>query len=227
MSSLLLYNLYPRTIWKEVTTSLLSNVPHDKIVVHVSLPLTKIFQYYSIRKQVLKYDKVSEIYVSLNNKSAGEAKGFNLLRRNIDFTKYDIVTYMHSKGTSRKRKNNIPIKDWTEYMRHFIIDRFDLCLDAFAKGYNLYGVNISDHVYARQEHKKLFPHCKFIYQGNFVSVNLKNIRQEFLNTPCVHHYYSLERFWGTLCPIEKAYCAFQTNVDLYNTPFPPSCYREK
>ena len=226
MASLLLYHLYPRTIWKELTDKLLSDVPHDEIIIHIALPKRKFYQYFYVRKFCRKYEKVTAVYISLNKKKEGEAKGFNILRRKVDFSGYDIVSYMHSKGASRKRKLTVPIRDWTEFMRHFIVDRFDLCLEAFTRGYDLYGVNLSEKVYAKPDQKILFPECKFIYQGNFVTVNLKNLRQEFLTKPCIHHYYSLERFWGTLCPIEKAYSAFQSGVDHYTVPFPPSKYRE-
>jgi hypothetical protein len=225
MRSILLYNLYPRTIWRSLTASILGDVPHhDTIAVHVSLPLHLVPLYPVISRHLRAFPKVSLICASLNRRHKGESVGFNRLRTTLDFNPFDIVTYVHSKGSSRKRKNTAPIAAWTDYMRYFVVQRHDLCHQAFEQGYYTYGVELTPHVFARKEHERLFAACRFMYKGGFVSLNLRHLRSAFLSSPCIEHYYAVERFWGTLCDIEHAYCAFQSAIDLYQTPLSPSRY---
>jgi hypothetical protein len=222
--SILLYNLFPRTTWKEVTRSLLATVPHDEIAVHVTLPWYAIAKRPFIARHLRQYPKITRIFYSINSRRKGESVGFEKLRRRIDFSPYAVATYIHSKGTSRKRKNTAPVRDWTELMRYFTVERLDLCTEAFGRGYALFGVELSTHVWTDIAPREMFPDTRFIYQGNFVCVNLHAVREEFLTYPCKPHYYALERFWGTLCPLEKAYCAHRSTVDHYTDPYPRERY---
>jgi hypothetical protein len=222
MRSVLFYNLYPKYIWRSVTNKLLSNVPHDAIIVHVTMPIYAwIYQPY-IKYYLKRFTKVEQIIFSRNIKKQGETIGFNKIRKMNPFDGYDIITYIHSKGTSKRRKNTQPIKDWTEMMRYFVVERLDLCKQAFANGYYLYGVELSNHL--SEQARIEFPDVKFIFDGNFVSINNKVLKQQFLETPCRKTYYGVERFWSGLCDKEKAYCPHYSNVDHYNDPYPPSMY---
>jgi hypothetical protein len=224
MRAVLLYNLYPKYFWRPITDKLLSNVPHDTIIVHVSMPVYAwIYQPY-IKRYLKRFTKIERVLFSTNIKKKGESVGFDKMRKMISFDGYDIITYIHSKGSSRRRKNTIPIRDWTEMMRYFVVERLDLCKQAFANGYYLYGVDLSN--YLPEEHRIEFPEVEFIYEGNFVSVNNKALGKQFLEAKCRPSYYGLERFWTRLCNKEKAYCVHYSNTDHYNKPYPHSMYNE-
>lgn len=223
--SVLLYNLFPKHSWKELTTQLLSNVNHSDIIVHISIPpkkpLNALMAYLLLRKNT----RVNEVYFSLNSKKKAESKGFDVFRKKVDFSKYDIASYIHSKGTSKKYKKTYPIRDWTEMMRYFIIERLDLAQRAFEEGNFLYGVNLMEKHKNDQDGNPLFPESKFHYSGNFVTINLRKLRKEFLTTECGAHYYGVEIFWGLLCNIEKAYCVHQSDVYHYTDTYPSNLYR--
>ncbi len=225
MKSVLFYNLFPKNSWKEITASILSNVPHDEIIVHVSMPLSAWMNIISIRNELSKYHKVIKVFFSQNSKSRGETVGFDKVRRKFDFSQYDIFTYAHSKGSSRKRKNTPPIKDWAELMRYFVVEKLDLCSEAFNNGFWFYGINKSRNIYCKNDlEEKMYENVSFIYEGNFVSINLAAIRDRFLTEPCLPVYYGLERFWGKLGPTEKAFSAHQSTVDHYLQRYPSERY---
>lgn len=226
--SLLVYNLLPKTIWKDVTTSLLSCVPHDDIVIHVSMPLKSWFFMRQIKNFLyngVNGNKIKAVYFSQNIKSRGESIGFNKVRKNYDLSGYDILTYIHSKGTSKKKKNTGPIRDWTEVMRYFVVERHDLCVEAFSKGYWLYGINLSKGMHPKESDKLEFPDTRFIYGGNFVSCSLKHLLNEVQSAPVKPSYFGVERFWGAICPEDKAFCVHETNTDNYNQNYPPEMYK--
>ncbi len=223
--SVLLYNLYPLNYWKQITDILLSNVVHNDIFVHINIPKRNPIQAFVAHRYLRKNKKVRGIYYSLNFKFRGESVGFEVLRKKIDFRNYDFASYIHSKGSSRKRKDTQPIKDWTELLRYFVVERLDLAVHAFEKGYCLYGVNISEKVLKDKEGFEIFPESKFLYQGNFVTINLKKIRNKFLASACRVHYYGLEMFWGSLCSFDQAYSAHQSTMDHYQEEYPPNKYK--
>jgi hypothetical protein len=225
MTAVLLYNLFPKTIWKQVTSKMLSNVPHDSIVVHVTMPWYAWIYKPLIKKYLKQFNKVDKILFSPNFKKRGESIGFERFRKDISFEEFDIISYVHSKGTSRKRKNTKPIEDWTEMMRYFVVERLDLCQKAFEKGYYLYGVDLSNNVCDFPKYKGL--DTKFIYQGNFVSINNRILCDNFLSMPCYKNYYGVERFWGNLCDMEKAFCVYYSSSDHYQFPYPDELYKNK
>jgi hypothetical protein len=219
LKSVLLYNLYPKYRWKEITASLLSIVPHDVIIVHVSMPWTAWPYIFSLKNELKKYPKIGVIFWSYNRKKLGESRGFDKIRRLVDFNLYESVTYIHSKGYSTKKKDTAPIRDWTELMRYYVVERHDLCKEAFAKGMALYGVNLQP---VRREG---FPAVTFHYSGTFVSCNLTMVREKFLKTLCAKNYFGVEMFWGALTDISHAACAHISNVNHYTTDYPPGKYR--
>jgi len=99
---------------------------------------------------------------------------------------YELLMYMHGKGVTKPLNKNIP--DWVELMRYFLIDRMDLCLDAFSKGYKLYGVNFGHY---KEGEEKYGPSqfSSFRFSGNFVAVNLKLLNIEFFQTPLDENYF--------------------------------------
>lgn len=222
--SLLFYNLYPKEQWKEITASLLRNVPHDDITVHVALPLLGWFNKGAILIELERYPKIQQVIFSNNKKKIGEAVGLEKLQSEVDLEPYSILTYIHSKGSSKARKNTQPIMDWTEYMRYFVVERLDKAVEAFENGFYLYGVNLSTSTPSKDKTRLKHPRINFHYSGNFVSINLKELGKKLLITQCVKDYYGVELFWGRLCTIDKAYSAHESGVDHYNQPYPPDNY---
>ena len=223
-----MYNLYPKTIWKEITKSILGTAPHDSIAVHISLPPYYLLKLPGIKKWLQNnFPKITHIFWSFNRKKLGESKGFDVFRKRIDFTDVGIVTYAHSKGSSSKRKNTPQIRDWTEMIRYFVVERLDLARKAFSEGYHFAGVNLNSRFHVPVGEEKLYRTCRFIYEGNFISINLDKVRGRFLSTPCPRRYYGLERFWGMLGNIEDAKMLYNSNpFDHYKDFYPPERYRE-
>jgi len=216
--ALLFYNLYPKSKWEEITASILAHVPHDDIIVHVTLPFFPFFRKRKVIKELKKYPKIKQVLFSNNIKKEGESIGLRRLQKEIDLTPYTILTYAHSKGSSKPRKNTQPIKDWTELMRYFVVQRLDLAKKAFDDGYYLYGANLFD-----TKHEQI-PTCTYYYAGTFVSVNLKYLAKKVKETPCLKSYYGVEAFWGTLCTIDKAFCVHRSGINHYEEEYPPSKY---
>ncbi|MBU1657518.1 hypothetical protein KKG72_00485, partial [bacterium] len=73
--SLLFYNLYPKCYWESITASLLSDVPHDDIIVHVTLPPFSIFRKNKVIQELKKYPKIKQVLFSKNIKKEGESIG--------------------------------------------------------------------------------------------------------------------------------------------------------
>lgn len=222
MKAILLYNLFPRTIWKDVTDSILKDVPHDSIVIHVTMPIIAWIKYPFIKKYLKKINKVDKIIFSTNNKKLGESKGFERMRTMVDFSPFDIITYAHSKGTSRRRKNTPQIAAWTELMRYFVIERLDICKEKFKEGYMLYGVNLSQNVSKAPKYSGL--DTSFIFEGNFVNLNNKLLGEKFLSSNCYKSYYGVERFWGNICSADFAFNVHSSNTDHYNAVYPKEFY---
>lgn len=223
--SVLLYNIYPLNNWRQITDLMLTNVPHDDIIVHINVPKRNPISAFKAYRYLRSHKKFKNIYWSINFKFKGESIGFEVFRKNIDFKNYNIASYIHSKGSSRKRKDTQPIKDWTELLRYFVVERLDLAQKAFDNGYYLYGVNLLEDHMKDGAGNVMFPESKFHFSGNFVTINLKELREEFLTTNCRPHYYGAEVFWGTLCKLEKAFCVHQSNVNHYQDLYPSSEYK--
>lgn len=224
MKSLLLYNLYPKNNWREVTNMILANpVYHDEVYVNITLDKKdRFFKYHKIVNRYLRrFNKITKIIYTINNPLLGEVAGFDNFRKVIDYNKWDIITYTHSKGVTKPK--NLNIKDWVAMMKYFVIDRHDLCIEAFKNGYSLYGANLNEYKYNRVR-QKTYKYCDFWYGGTFVSVNLQKVKKQFLSTNCTENYYGVEAFWGNLCPIEEAYCVHKSPYSLYDYPYPPEKY---
>jgi hypothetical protein len=226
MSSILIYNLYPKSHWKKLTAYLLKDVPHTSIVINVSLDLwDKVFNKMSMIEFLKSIPKVEKIIFSENDPKLAEMIGFENFRQQVNFDNYDIVTYMHSKGVTKAHNQNI--KDWVELMRYFQIDRFDLCTEAFDEGYGLYGVNIGK--YESGEKYGPFKFSDFHFSGTFVSVNLNLLRTQFLNTQIDKDYFGIEGFFGKLCPFEMAYCPHISGENIqnhYHEAYPEHLYKK-
>lgn len=225
MRSILLYHLMPATYWQDLTRSLLGRVPHDAIAIHVAMPWYKWPRRKAIERWLRAIPKVQTVLFSMNSRRRGESIGFDRLRREIDLSGFQIATYIHSKGVSRRRKNTQPIRDWTEAMRYFVVERHDLCIEAFRSGKSLYGIDLMTYVPNSDQDRERFADTHFVYAGNFVSINLEHLRAAFSAAACAPHYYGVERFWGKLCHKAQAHSAHQCSVDHYNEAYPPERYR--
>jgi len=225
MKNILLYNLFPINHWQSLTEELLGNVPHEDIVIHVSL--RKIDKVLGKEKKVLeflkKYTSEEKIFFSLNNKKLGEVQGFEVFRKNIDFSNYKILTYLHSKGVTKPENENI--KDWVRMMHYFMIERFDLIEKVFEEGYKVYGANLFFREEITSKVPDVFYEIPFSFSGNFASVNLQAVLEKFLSVKIEQNYYGVEAFWGKLCKKEEAYSPHRAEINLYDNPYPPKLYR--
>lgn len=226
MKSVILYHLYPKNNWKEVTSDLLSLTSHEAIFVSVSIDFFDgLFNRNAIERFLKTIPKVQQVFFTKNNKQLGEVSGFNRLRQELDFSVWDVVTYLHSKGVTKP--DNECIKDWVQLMKYFVIERHDICLQAFENGFALYGCNLGT-FQEGAERVGPFRFSDFHYSGNFVSVNLNLVRKEFLTTPCDKDYYGVEAFWGKLCPRSKAFNAHYSGAHIsnhYKERYPSKFYK--
>ncbi len=228
MKSIIFYNLYPKNHWKALTLFLLSDVPHDTIVVNVTLDRwDRLFRKKAIIQFLKKIQKVTEIYLT-DNSAYGEVPGFDKMRKNTDLSGYGILTYMHSKGVTKPDNKNIT--DWIKLMHYFLTDKFDLCKEVFLKKYVLYGVNLSNEEdWIKNSYYGPNQFSRFHYSGNFVSVNLEMVRDKFINTPIDLDYFGVEGFFGKLCLYEQAYPAHLSSKIIqnhYKEPYPELYYKE-
>lgn len=229
MKSIIFYNLYPKNHWKELTLFLLSNVPHDTIVVNVTLDRwDRLFKKNAIKRFLQKIPKVSTIYYT-DNSPYGEVPGFDKMRKNTDLSEYSVLTYMHSKGVT-KTSIIYYINDWIKLMHYFLTDRFDLCKEAFKDKYVLYGVNLSIYDVDEKDNYGPSKFSRFHYSGNFVSVNLDMARERFVQTPIDMDYFGVEGFFGKLCEYNQAYNVHDTSDSMllshYFQPYPEENYKK-
>jgi hypothetical protein len=219
MSKVLLFHIFPINNWQEVTARLLAFVPHDDIFVHVSLNQDEDIMRDHVSSFLQSFGKIRSIFFSQNTAHA-EVDAMAIFRAKIDLSQYSLFTYMHAKGVTRPNDQNI--LDWVELLRYFIIDRMDLTLRAFERGYVMYGVNKT----AVADDDWDFRGARFFYAGNFVTVSLRDgMLGKVNNTALENEYYGLEGFWGKLCPDAAAYNAFHSRINHYLTPFPGKFYK--
>ncbi len=211
--SVLLYHIYIVNNWKAVTRALLQNVPHDDIYINVNIDMLNIWKIAYVTYKLKKIQKVKKIIYTINSKTEAESRGFKKLRSEIKDKDYALVTYIHGKGVTKPKNDNI--KDWVELMRYFIIDRMDLCTAAFSSGYKLYGVNLGQY---KEVDVKYGPYkfSLFHFSGNFVTVNLELFNNEFFSTPIDNDYFGVEGFWGKLCNVNDVYCPHISGVNIKN-----------
>lgn len=225
--SVLLYHIYIVNNWKATSENLLKDVPHDDIYINVNIDLLYIWKLPYVIFCFKQFDKVRKITFTLNSKTQAEVRGFKRLRSAVLNKGYALATYIHGKGVTKPRNKNI--QDWVELMRYFIMERMDLCLDAFSKGSKLYGVNIGEYN-AGEEKYGPYRHSSFHFSGNFVTVNLKMLNVEFFQTPLDEDYFGVEGFWGKLCTSTEAYCPHISGKNItnhYREPYPASLYKTK
>ncbi len=224
--SILFYNLFPKTTWKEISNKILKNIPHDDVIIHITVPKSRLLLLPLYRIWINNnIPKVKTVLWSFNMRGMGETKGFDIFRKTQNLDDYSILTYAHSKGSSRKRKNTLPVQDWTELMRYYVIERLDLATSCFQEGYSFCGVNLSTNMHPDQEAKLQYPNTTFIYEGNFVSINLDKERGRFIDTEVVKDYYGVERFWGMVNSLQSAFSLHQSQTDHYKKRYPSNMYR--
>lgn len=220
----LLYHLYPVNNWKEISDHLFKNIPHDKVFVHVSIPINEEEEFVmnEVKLFFSKY-KYDISFLLSKNSAHPEVDAMISFIENHTCIDYKVLTYMHSKGVTKPENPNI--KDWVELMRYFIIDRMDICEKAFRKGYITYGVNKS----LPDPKSPGFINSTYFYEGNFVSVNLAKVKDFGLQVveKVEKNYYGLEGLWGKLCKPNLAYSPFNSGVNHYLSPFPERIYKVK
>ncbi|HEY8933593.1 MAG TPA: FkbM family methyltransferase [Cyclobacteriaceae bacterium] len=214
MKKVLFFHIYPINHWRDVTRHLIGDIPHDDIFVHISLPFDSSIDKEAIDLFLSSFQKIKHVFYSVNSPHP-EVDAMDKFLEHVDLMQYSILTYMHSKGVTKPDSQNI--KDWTELMRYFIVDKMSLCERVFKRGYLLYGVNKT-----RESNFE----ADFFYAGNFVSLNLTpDTRKKIKSTPIERNYHGLEGFWGKLCKTSYAYNAFYSRIDHYTNPFPDSFYK--
>jgi hypothetical protein len=221
--SVLIYHVYLKNNWKDITRKLLKRVPHNDIFVNLNVDWYALWQVPFAIQWLKKNKKVKQVFVTLNSKAKAEVAGFEKLRNAIKGGNYSLATYMHGKGVTKPGNRNI--EDWVELMRYFIIDRMDLCTKAFEEGYKLYGVNIGMYD-GHNERYGPYKFSDFHFSGNFATVNLLKVGKNFFAIPLDIDYFGVEGFWGKLCDFTEAYCPHISNIaNHYQEPYPPILYK--
>lgn len=219
MNKILLYHIYPINNWREITDYLFQKLPFETIIVHVSLPVDGS----TTEKQIEEYFKKYKIdkFIYSQNSGLGEVDAIYCLIETQDLVGYDILTYMHCKGVTKPVDTNV--FNWTKLMRYFIIEKMDVCEKVFKKGYATFGVNKSIPDENMINH---FIGSNFIYEGNFVSINLKKIKlnKSVLEEHLEKSYYGVEALWGKLCKFQDGYTMFNSGINHYLDSVPEDRY---
>ncbi|EMR03694.1 hypothetical protein [Cesiribacter andamanensis] len=207
-----------------ITKELLQEVPQDEIVINVSFDLRKLylipFAYIYLK---INYPKIVKIFITQNNSNYGEILGLEKFRSRIDLSRYNVLTYIHSKGVTKP--NSKPVSDWRALMRYFIMHKYDDAIKVFARGYELYGVNLfREDENPANKNMYAFRHSKYIYRGNFIILNLDKLRSKLCTVTIDRDYYSVEGLWGKLTTIDKAYNAHSSSISHYNYEYPSEKY---
>lgn len=217
---MLLYHLFPVNNWRVVTSEILSELPFEKIIIHVSLPENQESSKSEVEAFFSSY-KASQLIFSINS-GKGEVDAIRSFITNIDYTGYDILTYMHSKGVTKP--TNQHIRNWVRIMHYFVVKRMDICERAFKRGFITYGINKS----VPLGNTNGFRGANFFYEGNFVSINLSKIQlSNAVNQLLEDDYYGVEGFWGKLCSWRLGYSPFNSRVNHYISSVPERFYKTR
>lgn len=57
---------------------------------------------------------------------------------------HSFVLYLHNKGASRTGQGKEAVTAWRHYLEHFVLDRYETCLEVLAQGYDTCGVQFAD-----------------------------------------------------------------------------------
>ncbi len=112
-------------------------------------------------------------------------------------------------------------------MRYFVVERLDLAQKAFTAGAWFCGVNLSRNMHPDEKSRQMYPDTKFIFEGNFVSVNLDKVRDLIKKVEPVNDYYGVERYWGMLADIDKCVSLHNSRVDHYVDRYTSENYRSE
>ena len=152
-------------------------------------------------------DNKIKIYKTSNNISLYELFTINQLHE--DCKNEDInVLYLHTKGITRN--NNINVKCWVDYMVHFNIYNYELCLKILEQN-DTVGVNLKDNPIMH-------------YSGNFWWSKSSYINK--LNK-CIHESHTSPEFWLTCNKNGKYYCLWLTNINFYDEYYSKENYENK
>lgn len=223
MKSILLYNLYLVNNWQQVTEEIFAYIPQDDVYVNINFDWRYFYQIPKALLFLKKYQKIRKIFFSTNHASLGEVKGFENFRRKINFDKYKIVTYTHSKGVTKP--NNKYVAAWRELMRYFIMEKFEDTVKAFNEEYYLYGTLLSQNLVNGKLTINKTLNVSHWYRGTFVSINLNKLRERFLTMPIQQNFYGIEAFFGELCEFERCYNAHYVEESLYSYEYVSSKYK--
>ncbi len=119
------------------------------------------------------------------------------------------VWYAHNKGVSPQHYRNSNVADWRRLLEHFVIDRWQECLDALTD-HDVCGVNW---------HTAPAPH----FSGNFWWATPRYIAT--LPTRIGPEHFDAEAWIGSNQP--HVCCLHDSGVDHYLTPYPEGRYRDE
>jgi hypothetical protein len=141
-----------------------------------------------------------------------ETSTLNLLHEHAQREEF-YVLYVHTKGVSHGPESTCfaNVRDWVEYLCHFNIYRHQTCR-ALLQTYDAVGVNLlgGEHV-----------HDALHYSGNFWWSRASYIRTL---KPCEHINHNAPEFWLTETRAGSYLSLWQSGVNHYNEPYPPSRY---
>ena len=159
-----------------------------------------------IASDYFAHDKIQIINYS-NNLYLWEIPTINLLRVFCENNDNCQILYLHTKGISHNNSNN-KINDWTNMMLYFLASKCTDCFELF-KLYDAVGCNYSE---------KPFKH----FSGNFWWANSNYIKQlDLIDNNRDRH--SAE-WWILSDPKVKSFSIHNSNVNHYNTEYPPEKY---
>ena len=133
----------------------------------------------------------------------------NKLRKFAELNPDSYILYLHTKGNSYDTERQ-SIKDWTDMMLYFLVEKYDKCTSQMVSGFDTVGCNYSE---VHHNH----------YSGNFWWAKSSYIKTlNFLNEDVPSKM--APEFW-VLQNRPNKYTIHSSGVDHYYTLYPRNCYQ--
>lgn len=192
----------------------------------------KIYLVFNGERKHLGFNLVGEKYVIIDSNpdiSKCEFPTLDLIWKHSQTEEFDIL-YLHTKGVTKPGHQNIV--DWTNYLSYFSIEKWtDRKIDleeSDCSGVNLFG-NPDD----IREHPSTWGYGKapIHYSGNFwwsKSSHIRKLPNPIAWLPDENHrrWRVMAEMWLCQHPDGKYACAWNSNTNHYESPYPAEIYKK-
>lgn len=194
--------------WGDILGELLYKIRDSGLYLHVEKIRTCILGDPTSHLHLLKNDPKIDIIDTNPNIDLYEPFTLNHLHQDAKNSSDSFYAlYLHTKGV-RHAGTNPNVIDWVNYLCHFNIYHYKLCIDVLNAHFSTVGVNLNTSP------------CLH-YSGNFWWAN-----SDYLKTldTCVLTSYNAPEFWITEKKTGKYASLYESGVNHYHEAYPPNEY---